>query len=106
MVIHSNNTGSDKERNYPNLAPCMVVIQNAETVAAARAGGTHESKPKKRYNKPPVRLPQDVLETVNRIKNQSNGGDLLPAPYDFDLGEYNLSRNSETILSVLFFRLV
>jgi len=52
------------ERHYPNLAPCRVVLQS-ETPS----------------RKPPVRLPQEVLDSAARESNK------LPPPYDFALGK-------------------
>ena len=57
-------TTANGERNYPNLAPCRVVIRNPNGIEM-----------------PPIRMPLEVLSYVSHLKKNA----LVP-PYDFAIG--------------------
>jgi hypothetical protein len=56
-------TMTSNGRHYPNLTPCRVVLRSSTSSL-----------------KPPVRLPQECLDTVENT--------VIPPPYDFALGTF------------------
>jgi hypothetical protein len=77
-IAGSTNNNNINEREYPNLVSCNVIVRNEN------------------YNKdrPPVRLPADVLESYTKSgpNNKVVVTSRIPKPYDFALGMYVYSR--------------